>query len=589
MEVREDRSVEQLQQLARALEAMERRVAALEGMLAVSAAVPPPPAGLAAAVVPAVALPVSDLAPDPAPDLAPDLAPDFAAEAGAAPASAAFELSLALIGRTLVVLGGAYLLRALTDAGVLAGPLGVAVGFLYAAGWLLTASRASTGPSAVFHTLAATLIAIPLVWEATFRFHLLGPVSGAAVLALFAIAAIAVAILTRLEVVAWIGAGSTALLVVPLAVATEGFVAYTVFLILLGLGTLWLGYLYDWLYLRWPIAGLAALLVAAVSARAGAGHEPLAAVLVQTLYLAGYLGSFAARTLFLGRAVVPFEVAQSIVALIAGFGGAVYVTSTSGANVAGLGLLALALGLSTYAVAFAFVERHRPARNFFFYASLALVFLLVGGPLAMRWDAAAVAFSALAIVCLIVSRRVSRLTLSLHCVVYAVAGAVLSGLLTGATLALLLWGGEAATGVSIPSLLALAAILACALWPARAGTPVAYATRAPEFVLLGLGVWLAAGTAVGLLVPLLPVVDAGRIDQGALAATRTLVLVGATLLLAWARRSRRLLDVTWMVNPLLAMVAVKLLVEDLPQGRPLTLMIALGAYGAALIIAPRLK
>ena len=49
---------------------------------------------------------------------------------------------LALVGRTLVVLGGAYLLRAITESHVVAPQAGVALGLIYGAPWLVLASRA---------------------------------------------------------------------------------------------------------------------------------------------------------------------------------------------------------------------------------------------------------------------------------------------------------------------------------------------------------------------------------------------------------------------------------------------------------------
>src|SRR4051795_4773246 len=48
---------------------------------------------------------------------------------------------LTMIGRTLVALGGAYLLRALSDSHTLPLPLGIALGFAYAALWLGAADR----------------------------------------------------------------------------------------------------------------------------------------------------------------------------------------------------------------------------------------------------------------------------------------------------------------------------------------------------------------------------------------------------------------------------------------------------------------
>src|SRR6187402_2242714 len=58
-----------------------------------------------------------------------------------------------LVGRTFVVLGGAYLLRALTESGRLPGRGGVVLGLAYAVVWFGAADRASvTRPlSGLFH------------------------------------------------------------------------------------------------------------------------------------------------------------------------------------------------------------------------------------------------------------------------------------------------------------------------------------------------------------------------------------------------------------------------------------------------------
>jgi hypothetical protein len=45
----------------------------------------------------------------------------------------------------------------------------------------------------------------------------------------------------------------------------------------------------------------------------------------------------------------------------------------------------------------------------------------------------------------------------------------------------------------------------------------------------------------------------------------------------------------WLSYALLALGGIKLIVEDFPRGRPGTLFLALAFYGAALILAPRLR
>ena len=73
--------------------------------------------------------------------------------------------TVALVGRTLLVLAGAYVARALTDGRVVPAGVGVALGLAYAVFWQLRAdreARAGRRESAVFHALASSLIAFPL-------------------------------------------------------------------------------------------------------------------------------------------------------------------------------------------------------------------------------------------------------------------------------------------------------------------------------------------------------------------------------------------------------------------------------------------
>ena len=114
---------------------------------------------------------------------------------------------LALTGRTLVILGGAYLLRALTDAQVLPARTGVALGLLYGAPWLLLASRAGSRGAqldAFCHGLATALIGFPLVWEATYRFGVLSPAQSAVLLGVLTGGAFILAAARGLQSLAWI-------------------------------------------------------------------------------------------------------------------------------------------------------------------------------------------------------------------------------------------------------------------------------------------------------------------------------------------------------------------------------------------------
>lgn len=556
----------EVRQLARAVDAMEARLTALEGMLAMvghmAASPGQPSAALAGAGVPQEVAPRERFG---------------------------VQTLVTLTGRTLLVLGGAYFLRALTESHVLPALAGVAAGLVYAAVWMMACARARDEASATFHALASTLITIPMIWEATFRFGVTSAPVGAALLGGFSAAGFVVAAGRRVEHLAWITGLSAAVGAVVLGAATRGFISYSVLLILLGIAALWLGYGLQWILLRWPIAALAAGMVVGVTYRASLGLDTLAAFGVQLLFFTAYLGSFAARTLFLNRSVIPFEVVQSIGVIVVGFGGAVYVTSLSGANVSTLGMLALAFGLSAYGVAFAFVESHRPTRNFFFYASLALTFVVVGAPLTMGRTGAALTYAALAVGSGVGARAFSRWTLTLHCTVYLLAAAIASGLLGTASTGLVGAAGSPWPAITMVQVVAFVAMAACTLWPLPPTTLAVEAVeRFPRLVLVALMTWTACGALVAAIGPaVVPHVGPG-LDAGPLAAVRTTVLAAAAFVLARVRFDERFAAGAVLVYPLLVLVGAKMLTEDLLRGRPSTLFVALAVYGAALIVVPRM-
>ncbi|HEU5163364.1 MAG TPA: hypothetical protein VFV54_09490, partial [Thermoanaerobaculia bacterium] len=96
------------------------------------------------------------------------------------------ESQIALIGRTVLILGGAYLLRAITDMSVIPRPAGVALGLTYALVWFVMADRSAAARAslaATMYALAGVLIAFPLLFEATHRFEVLSAPVGIVLLA----------------------------------------------------------------------------------------------------------------------------------------------------------------------------------------------------------------------------------------------------------------------------------------------------------------------------------------------------------------------------------------------------------------------
>ena len=88
---------------------------------------------------------------------------------------------------SVLVLAGAFLLRAFTDAGIVAGHLGVALGLTYAVIIIyLTdrAARAGRRSSASLYGVAAVLVTYPFIWETATKLELLSSTAAAIVTAL---------------------------------------------------------------------------------------------------------------------------------------------------------------------------------------------------------------------------------------------------------------------------------------------------------------------------------------------------------------------------------------------------------------------
>ena len=295
-----------------------------------------------------------------APAAAP-VAPEPGALAGGA--------ALGLTGRTCLILGGAFLIRSLTDSGSLPAPAGVALGLGYAALWALLAHRSASkgqGPWAAFQVFAAAAIAFPLLWETTVRLKAMPPGLSSAAMFLWSTLFVSVAIGHNLRRVAWMTVLGSLATAFSIMAATSAITEFAPFFILAGGATLILSGDGTWRGLRWPAALAAdlAILAMVLLFLSPGGSELLARDLRPDLVLASALtfvglnlGAFLYRILSRPRAVGAFEVFQTVAVLSVGFLGAVRVALASGGGMGLLGVSALAFGLGCYACAFAFVGK----------------------------------------------------------------------------------------------------------------------------------------------------------------------------------------------------------------------------------------
>jgi len=503
---------------------------------------------------------------------------------------------LSLGGRTLLVLAGAFVLRALTDSGTLPTWLGVGLGFLYAGTWIAMAERAGRSGqawSAGFHGIAAVAIGFPLLFEASGRFKLLSPWAAALALALLTGVALLVASRRRLQGLAWMVSLGGLPTAAALMVSSGRMAPAALYLVLLGAATLWLGYVRDWTALRWPVALFADVALALLAARAvepQAVEGPRTAFLVLFVLVVAYLGSIATRTLLLDRAVVPFEVVQTALGALVGLGGAVFVASRSGMGSGGFGALTALMGVAGYAVAFSFVaRRHKGRENFHFYGTVGLVFVLAGTSLLLSGGALGILWGLFALAAAAWARRRQSRTLAAHAAAYSVAAAIASDLLGHALESAL--ESPRAAWTPLPLLAVVVGLaLGVTAWLCSAAVPRnRWAERLPQLALVAALATSVAGLSMGWLLRPLAGAPGPEANLGVAAAVRTAVLSVGAILLAWSGRRAPWAEAGWLAYPVLAATGLKLLVEDLRSGRPATLVLSFALFGAALILVPRLR
>ena len=491
-----------------------------------------------------------------------------------------------LLGRSCVVLGGAFLIRALTDSRMLPSGIGVALGMVFAAAWVFFSHRAGASGatlSAGFHGVTAALIAYPLVLETTARLRTMSSLVAALTLVGFTALLLVASWRDRLGWLAWIGVLSCLLTTIILLRAIPARLEFTGVLLVLAATTFWLGDRPRWGGLRW----LPALVLDLVVLRAVITSTP--PVLAYSLALAGLsLALVFSRTAALARPVGAFEALQTLAGLVIGLAGALRVSVEAGHGSGALaaGVLAASL-LALFFAAGVVPRRGNRDLDFLFYGSVSLGLLSFGVALLTTGDLRGVLWSTFALLTALLGRRRHPGSLWSFAAVLAVGAAFASGLMRGVWQALA--GGEAISwpGMSPGSVivLGLTVLTYLATVPPLRPSPTRPTTwaspRLPAAVLLLLG---SAGLAALLLQGSRPFTT----DLARLATARTLVAVAVALSLALIRRRVACPELTWIAYLALALGGLELVVKGLPSGQPLMLLVSFVFYGAGLILVPRL-
>lgn len=498
------------------------------------------------------------------------------------------------LGRALLGLAGAYLLRALAESGIVPSAAGVAVGILYAMLWLVWAARtpADRRIQAAVHSLTAVLVIAPLVWEATLRFHTVSTWTAAATLLLFMIFGLAVSWRRNLLIVATIvtlaGLGTCG----ALLVATYDVLPFTFVFLAVAAAVEVSACLEHWLSERWLAAAAADLSVLLatwlVTREHGLpeGYAPIPhgwLLGAQAALLGIYLASIIVRTLLRHCTFTKFETAQCATAFLISVGGGLRLSTA-------MAIPAVVCGAACYIVSFALLERQGRGRNFYSYSTFGLLLALAGSRILLSGDAAAGLWAVAAILCLWSGGRFRSLTLRVHGGIFLVLALASSGALRQAVAYLL---GEASWPGKVP-LAVCAGVLTAGLAYLLATRQASGDGQTWNFQVFRLAIaaplaLIAAGILAGTLTATYHVIFGAEASHDYCATLRTGVLAAGALGLGWAGRRWNCLEAWRLKYPCMALGAYRLVAVDLHRTTKAALFLSLLMYGAALILLPRLR
>ena len=496
-----------------------------------------------------------------------------------------------VLGKAVLGIAGAYLLRAMAEAGPIPQLPVLLVAIAYAAVWMVWAVRTHDANRFASATYGVTsvLILAPLLWEATVRFQVISPVFTAVVLVAFVVLVLTLSWRRQLELIPWIVTLAVVITALALIIATRDLVPLTATMLAVAAITEIAACLEHRFSLR-AVPAIAAdfgvwLLVDVMTSPAGVpeGYHPAYPLTVSILcfaLLAIYGGSIGVRGFALRQRISVFEIAQGILVFaLSTFG---ILRATHGSASWALGTLFLLLSAALYRAVLSHFADEGPVRNRRVSAIWAAALLLGGSFFVVSVNLQVPFLCLAALLGAFLYFRTRNFSLGLHASFYLSAATAVSSL-PG-------YVGNALAG-SVPGAPGWNAwiVVVTALLCYLAGARVREDRRQRRLL------WFVPAVLVGfasaaLLVVAISGAAAGRMEltPSRLSVIRTMVNCLLALALGFAASRSKHIELRWVAYAAVAFGTPKLLLEDLRFGNAASLVVSLLCYGSVLILLPRL-
>jgi hypothetical protein len=496
--------------------------------------------------------------------------------------------AFSVLGKAMLGIAGAYLLRAVAESSSLPRLAIAAVAIVYALLWLVAAARVPAAQwfASTVYAGTSALILAPMLWELTMSFKVLPAPATAAILGLFVSVATALAWKKDRAPLLWVANFTAAAAALALSVATHQLLPFIATLLLMALISEYAAVRSHLLGVRFlPALAVDAAIWALIFIYSGPAttHTDYPALGTAALVLPAcvlffiYAVSVVLRVLLLHQKITVFETGQAMIVFLLAASSVLYFAPGSGAIA--LGAVCLLFSAACYAAAFLLLSNATDSRNFQVFVAWAAGLFIAGSLLCLPpfWLSAILGLAAIA-----ATIFATRLTLRFHGLVFLLAAAAASGLLAYDFHAL-----AGTTPAKLDTIICLVSL--CAFLCYAAGKHLPQESWQPQLLHLATAA-LAVFALAALLVEGLLWLSALRMTPSApyVAFIRTLVLCAMAISLAFAGPRWRRLELTRIAYATLGLVAAKLLFEDLRLGYLEFIAAAIFLFAITLIAVPRL-
>jgi hypothetical protein len=285
------------------------------------------------------------------------------------------------------------------------------------------------------------------------------------------------------------------------------------------------------------------------------------------------------RTVMRRKAITIFETIETMIAFLLAACGVIYFGPP--ASALALGIFCIGLSGIGYSGALVYFNAAEERRNYLVFANWSAVLLLAGSLLCLPHDWQPLWLSVAACAAAIASRRLKRLALELHGLVFLLAAAGISGLLREVfdAMAGTLPGapGLSVCAVSVAAVVCYAAISPCRdeSWTRQVFSIVFAALAISSLAALTVQ-GLAWATALSVIV-----------GTHHVAFIRMLTGCAAAIALAYSGAHWRRMELTRIGYAALGLLAVKLVLEDLRHGHLAFIAGSIFLFAITLIVVPR--